>query len=823
MATTVEIVISGLDEVSPTFKTISDGANRMAADLKASLESAGRQMRDVGGAMTTLTAPLGLAGGFAMKFSNELNSAMGDVATMIPGRTQEIGDFKKEVQQLAIDVGKGTTDIAGGLYQVLSAFGDGPDSMATLTVAAQAATAGVAGTTDAINLLSAVTKGYGDTSLAAVKNTSDMAFTTVRLGQTTFPELAGSIGTVVPLAAELGVTTTELFGTFATLTGVTGNAAAVSTQFRGILQALMAPTDSMAMLIAELGFESGKAMVGQLGLEQTTALIAQRAKETGAPLQQFIGSIEGQTAALALTGAQADVFSEKLAAMGQVAGATDEAFAAKTQGVNAAGFALDQFQQRMAVTAQNLGDQLAPAFMAALDAAQPLFDLIQRGVDWFSGLEAETQKTIVTIGAIAVVAGPLLIVLGTIVSSIGALIPLFTALSPVIITVTKSQAGLNLAMSANPVGLVIAAIAALIAIGILLWRNWDEITAFLSESWQSIKAAAVSVWDAIAEFFVGLWDGITTLVTATWDTITTFLSATWQSITGGISAAWTAIADWFAQWWGTILLGIVTGGIGLLVMLIVANWDLIKETTLRIWNSILEFFINLWPNLTELAIAGLTALAEWFSRKLTEIQLGWIAGWDAIMDFVRNFWPHLMNMATAGMTALVDWIMDKAASFKQGFIGTWQGILDFLSNLPARMVTAGANIIKGLVKGIASINIPVPDVSIGFTTGPFGLQVPKLNIGVNWRSLGSMIPWLAEGGIATGPVIAGLGEAGDEAILPIDRIVPLMATALDQAGGSAPPTIVNIDMRGSTFRDGRDAVGQIHRGMERRGVRLTEG
>ena len=61
------------------------------------------------------------------------------------------------------------------------------------------------------NLLSAVTKGYGDTSAEAVQKAADLSFATVRLGQTTFPELAAAMGKVIPLASTLGVEQEQLF------------------------------------------------------------------------------------------------------------------------------------------------------------------------------------------------------------------------------------------------------------------------------------------------------------------------------------------------------------------------------------------------------------------------------------------------------------------------------------------------------------------------------------------------------------------------------------------------------------------------------------
>ena len=121
----------------------------------------------------------------------------------------------------------------------MSAFGDTADSTKQLEVATKAAKAGNAETADSVKMLSAVTKGYGDTSAAAVQKAADLAFQTVKLGQTSFPELAASMGAVVPLASTLKVSQEQLFGAMATLTGVTGSTSEVTTQLKATLQGFM--------------------------------------------------------------------------------------------------------------------------------------------------------------------------------------------------------------------------------------------------------------------------------------------------------------------------------------------------------------------------------------------------------------------------------------------------------------------------------------------------------------------------------------------------------------------------------------------------------
>lgn len=313
--------------------------------------------------------------GKAMEFEDQMaqvSTLLNGTAEEVAQRTDELGDSVLEISDIT---GKTTDDLTNGAYQVVSAYGDTADAMGILEVAAQGAKAGGAETVDAINLLSAVTKGYGDTSVEANTKVSDMAFTAVKLGQTTFPELAGSMGKVVPLAESLGVKQEELFGVMATFTGVTGNAAEVSTQFRGVLQALMAPSETMTELIANLGYENGNAMMESLGLQGSIDAITNAANESGTPLQQYIGSIEGQTLALAASGAQSENLKEKTEAMTQASGATKEAFDRTTESSKAQ---YEMMKNKLGNSMTELGRSFLPLVTGAMQMLSPVID----GVTW---------------------------------------------------------------------------------------------------------------------------------------------------------------------------------------------------------------------------------------------------------------------------------------------------------------------------------------------------------------------------------------------------------------------------------------------------------
>lgn len=379
-------------------------------------------LRSVGLKMSAaITAPLVGVIATVRKFAGDFNRAMANVATLgIVG--ERLQHLKREVQEVAIAVGKSTDDIAAGLYQVISAFGDDNDTIQRLLINAKAAKAGLATTVDAINLTSAVTKGYGDTTAKAIQHASDLAFVTVKLGQTSFPELASSMGKVIPLAAAMNVSQEKLFAVYATLTGVTGTASEVTTQFRGVLQGLMAPTADMTNLLKDLGYANGQVMLEQLGVVDTVKAIVKAADESGKPLQAYLSSIEAQTVALALAGAQGAVYEEKLKAIENQTNSTEEAFFNQTQTINKAGFTFEQLTIKLQVTAQRLGDRLAPAINKILEVAIPMIDKLAEMVEWFANLNEGTQIFILKLTGIAIAAGPVITALSVMASSVAGLV-----------------------------------------------------------------------------------------------------------------------------------------------------------------------------------------------------------------------------------------------------------------------------------------------------------------------------------------------------------------------------------------------------------------
>ena len=376
MAVTARELIFKIVGDSEKFNKAVEDSTKRLEDFKKKTKDANElfgKVAKMSAVATTAIAGLGIA---ALKLAKDFNEGFGAVQTLIPGATDRIKELQKNVLDLSPLVGKSTQDLTAGLYEVISAFGDSADSAKNLELAAKGATAGGATTKDSIALLSAVTKAYGDTSNVAQKKVSDLAFTTVKLGQTNFPELAASIQRVTSQSKTLGVTQEELFAIFSSGTGVIGGAAEVSTKFSAVLTEMQKPQDRLQEAFEKLGVATGSELLEKFnGFAGAMQALKSVAEETGEPISNLFGSAQAGKLALYAAGQGVEKFANDLEAMNSAIGATDQAFKDATiEGPNAFGFKLHQAGLNAKAFAIKLGQELIPSIQSLLT---PVFKLAE--------------------------------------------------------------------------------------------------------------------------------------------------------------------------------------------------------------------------------------------------------------------------------------------------------------------------------------------------------------------------------------------------------------------------------------------------------------
>ena len=610
---TYELMLKIGGKVDGSLKTACSTADKNLAALGKTAKTAGKIAAGAMVAAATAVATLGTA---AVKSAAEYEAQLANVSTLLTGteaevaaRTAEIGD---QVLEISNRTGVATADLTDGMYQVVSAFGDSADAAAILETAAKSAAAGNATTTDSINLLSAVTKGYGDTSAEAVQQAADLAFATVRLGQTSFPELAAGMGKVIPLASTLGLEQEQLWGAMATLTGVTGSTAEVVTQMKATMQAFLSPSKNMQAALKNMGYESGQALLESKGLQGSLDALKDAVGGNELAFAGLFSSVEAQTAVLAMAGNQAENLTSKTAEMYEATGAANTAFERQT---NTLKYDIKMIKNLGANFLTQLGTNILPYVREFAEAALPvvsealekigsymtgtIIPAAETAVKWIS--EHRTLILALAAGiASATVAFKTMKTAATAIKAVKELKTVWEAASKGGATLANASKLLTVKFLA-----ISAAIAVAVAIGVLIYKNWDKIKAKAAE----LGAKISEVWGNIK---TGVSEAVANLVSAfqsNFPLLSAYLSGWWESV----SAAWENVKAIFAN-----IIDFVQN-------VFAGNWS-------AAWDNIVAIFGNVFGmivNLAKAPINGVISAINWVLEKINSISVtipDWVPG-----------------------------------------------------------------------------------------------------------------------------------------------------------------------------------------------------
>jgi len=464
-----------LDKVTGKFRSMIipiDVATKNIQRMGVALNETGRRMKSIGRELSMkITLPLVAFGTLAFKASMDLNASMANVATLIPENVKRINELKEATKRMAYDVGISTETVGEGLYQIISFLGDSADTEKILEINSKAAAAGLATVKDSVDLTSAAMKGYNDISAKTAQKTADLAFQTVKLGATTFPELASAMRGSIAWAAQLDLRIEELFASFATLSGVTGSTSEVGTQMEAIMRGLVKATPEMKKAIKKLGYESAKTMIKERGLSASLKALSKYTKGSEEAMTKLFGRAEPLMAVFSLTGKTAGIFKDNLDAMTKSSGAMEDAFRKQTQGINKAGFIWKQFKVQVVELHEEFGDVIGEVLM-------PVMKVIGKIVHWMGKWDKTTKIFVLTLGTFVAAIGPLLIFIGALVASIGAIAAIAT---PVLIATFIA------------LGLAFVGISAAIYQVI---KHWDE----LKQVWQEWSVWVVTLTNIVVDF-----------------------------------------------------------------------------------------------------------------------------------------------------------------------------------------------------------------------------------------------------------------------------------------------------------------------------------
>ncbi|VJA29054.1 TMP repeat family [Streptococcus pneumoniae] len=344
-----------------------------------------------------------------------------------------------------------------------------------------------------------------------------------------------------------------------------------------------------------------------------------------------------------------------------------------------------------------------------------------------------------------------------------------------------------LAVLTSPITWIIAAIAALIAIGVLLYQNWDTVVEFAKTAWQGLCDFISGICRAIGEFFSGLW----TKLQEIFEPIGQWFGEKFQQAWDAIVNIFTPIGSWFGQRWADVTSALANIGA---------------------WFT--DMFQKAWTGLTNI----FSKLGSWFGER-----------WNDVTSVLANVSSWFGNMFTSAYNA----VKNAFSSIGGFFSGVWSTVQSIFVNAGQKVGSAVGGAFRSAVNAVLGTIENVVNGFIGMINGVLG--VVRNLPGLGWVGSVSTVslPRLARGGIVDSPTIAMIGEAGKEAVVPLENtgfiqtlgrvvssaVVNAMAGVSSQGGFSGDGDIV-IQIAGHEF--GRVAIQEINKEHERAGQTLLK-
>ncbi|MGG3943368.1 phage tail tape measure protein [Peribacillus psychrosaccharolyticus] len=417
----------------------------------------------------------------------------------------------------------------------------------------------------------------------------------------------------------------------------------------------------------------------------------------------------------------------------------------------------ETFGQRFQSMLRNLKAALLPLGEVLLEMAEDWLPKISSAISelskWFSSLTPAMQKMTIIIGAIGAAVGPFLVMLGMIIGAISNLIPVFVAIGTSILeTLVPAFAAVT-----APVWAIIAAIVAVIAIGVLLWKNWDVVKAKAIEVWGSIadyfsnlgvsiKEGIVSAWNSISSFFSNLWSSISSTASSAWSSFKSMMSSIWEGIKSlasevwgglvstvmgiinpfiqgaislftnmksGISTIFNGIKQFFSGVWGLIK-NIFAGALLLIVDLVTGDFKNLKKDAETIFNNLKKSFQQIWSGIKQVFTGSLSAIRGYVTTVWSAIKSSTSSVWEGIKALTSSVWNAIKSAISNAVSGIKNFVTSAWTSIKTFTSSTWSAIK---SIIPSAMAAIKSSVVTGFNSLKSSVSSAMTNVKNAITNG----------------------------------------------------------------------------------------------------------
>ncbi|OQO85060.1 hypothetical protein BH739_12050 [Enterococcus casseliflavus] len=307
----------------------------------------------------------------------------------------------------------------------------------------------------------------------------------------------------------------------------------------------------------------------------------------------------------------------------------------------------------------------------------------------------------------------------------------------------------------------------------------DWISGVIETTLLLIELVWTTVWNGIKDFFVGLWEGIKSVCSTAVTAIGDGISAAWDVIKAVTSAVWNGIKDFFVGLWNGIK-AVFSTVVNAISSFISGAWNTIKSVTSTVWQWIWNFLktvVTGWKNI-------ITSVVNAIKAVISSVWNGIKAVTSSVWNGIKSVISGAINGAKSIVSSVVNSVKRTVSSVWNGIKSTTSSVWNGIKSAMTSPITAAKNTIAGIINRVKSLfnfklkfpsvsipHIPLPHFSISGSFNPLKGQLPKIGI-----------DWYQTGGIFTGASVIGVGENGDEAVVPLSnksRMAPFAKAVSD--------------------------------------------
>ncbi|SFC15219.1 phage tail tape measure protein [Clostridium uliginosum] len=395
-----------------TYKQKLDNLSKSCASTSETLKSAGTTASNLGGNILKATAPLVALGTISTKMASDFETSFAQVTTIADENVVSNDKMKKSIMDLSNQTGISSNEIAGNVYDAISAGQKTGDAVNFVSNSTKLAKAGFAEAGQSLDLLTTILNSYG-MEASEVTNVSDKLITTQNVGKTTVAQLSESMGKVIPTAKAVGVNLDNVSTSYALLTAKGIATSEAGTYVSSMLNELGKNGTTASKTLKQMSGSTFQELIASgKSLGDILAIMDEGAKKNGKSLLDMFGSAEAGKAGMVIATNAGKDYNDILKQMEQSAGATQIAFN-KMDATPA---------ERMAKSINKSKNEMIRLGQNILPMMDEVSSAIGKVADWFGKLTAEQQQTIIKTTLFTATFGGALKILGVFTSGLGGLV-----------------------------------------------------------------------------------------------------------------------------------------------------------------------------------------------------------------------------------------------------------------------------------------------------------------------------------------------------------------------------------------------------------------